>query len=192
MDRTTLKEKVEVEDNLAKANFDLLEEPEVFLTLDEKAERSNVYRTHREDEQRLITNRGKVYMPTIGQCTQALKDKLKEDSDWDRISDSYNSIGLLGLVEKCVLKQTKSHYPYLAVQEELRSMLNFAQGDDVTLGMYYQKFTTRVAIAERAGCSFVTQSLLDLETEILYPSQSYSALSNAEKAKVKKAAGCTG
>ena len=70
--------------------------------------------------------------------------------------DSYDSIGLLGLIEKYVLKQTESHYPYLAVQEELRSMLNFAQGDDMTLGTYYEKFTTRMAIAERAGCSFVT------------------------------------
>ena len=125
---------------MAKANFDLLKEPEVFLTLDEKAEHSNVYRTHCEDKQRLITNRGKVYMLTIGQCTQALKDKLKEDSDWDKMSESYDSIGLLGLIEKYVLKQTESHYPYLAVEEELRSMLNFSQGDDMTLGMYYKKF----------------------------------------------------
>jgi hypothetical protein len=188
LDRTALKEKVEVEDNLAKANFDLSEELEVVLTLDEKAERSNVYRTHCEDEQRLITNRGKVYMLIIGQCTQALKDKLKEDANWDTISEGYDSIGLLGLIEKYVLKQTESHYPYLAVQEELRSMLNFSQGDDMTLGMYYEKFTTRVAIAERAGCSFVTQHLLDSETELLYQGQDYTALTDVEKAKVEKAA----
>ncbi len=127
--------------------------------MDEKAERSNVYRTHCKDEQRLITNCGKVYMLTIGQCKQALKDKLKEDATWDTISDSYDSIGLLTLIEKYVLKQTKSHYPYSAVQEESRSMLNFAQSEDMTLRMYYKKFTTRVAIAERAGCSFVTPSL---------------------------------
>jgi predicted RNA-binding protein with PUA domain len=127
-------------------------------------------------------------MLTIGQCTQALKDKLKEDANWDSIADSYDSIGLLGLIEKYVLKQTESHYPYLAVQEELRSILNFAQGDDMTLGMYYEKFTTRVAIAERAGCSFVTQSLLDSETEVLYTGQSYSALGAPEKLKVDKAA----
>jgi len=54
--------------------------------------------------------------------------------------------------------------------------------------MYYEKFTTRVAIAERAGCSFVTQHLLDSEAELLYQGQSYSALSDAEKAKVEKAA----
>ena len=100
---------MEVEDDLAKANFDLTEDLEVFLTMDEKAERSNVYRTHREDDQRLITNHVKVYILTIGQCTQALKDKLEEDATWDTISDSYDSIGLLALIEKYVLKQTESH-----------------------------------------------------------------------------------
>jgi predicted RNA-binding protein with PUA domain len=156
--------------------------------MDEKAERGNVYRTHCEDEQRLITNRGKVYMLTIGQCTQALKDKLKEDSTWDTISALYDSIGLLALIEKYVLKQTESHYPYLAVQEELRSMLNFAQGKDMTLGMYYEKISTRVAIAERAGCSFVTPSLLNSETETQFPGQDYHALGDPDRLKVKKAA----
>jgi len=42
-------------------------------------------------------------MLPIGQCTQALKDKLKEDANWESIADSYDSIGLLGLIEKYVL-----------------------------------------------------------------------------------------
>jgi hypothetical protein len=58
----------------------------------------------------------------------------------------------------------------------------------MTLGMHYEKFTTRVAIAERAGCSFVTQSLLDSETKVLYTGQSHSVLGAPEKLKVEKAA----
>ena len=143
LDRTALRERMEVEDDLSKANFNLMEDIEVVLTMDEKAERSSVYRTHRKDKQRLITNCGKVYMLKIGQCTQALKDKLKEDATWDTIADLYDSIGLLALIEKYVLKQTESHYPYLEVQEESRSMLNFSQGNEMTLVMYYEKFTTR-------------------------------------------------
>jgi hypothetical protein len=54
--------------------------------------------------------------------------------------------------------------------------------------MYYKKFTTHVAIAERAGCSFVTPSLLNSETETLFPSQDYSALGDPNKLKVKKTA----
>ena len=45
-DKAALKEKMKVEDILAKANFDLTEDLEVFLTMDEKAEHSNVYHTH--------------------------------------------------------------------------------------------------------------------------------------------------
>ena len=67
-------------------------------------------------------------------------------------------------------------------------MLHFAQGNDMTLGMYCEKFTTCVAIAERTGCSIVTQSLLNSETEVLFPSQGYSALGDTEKLKVQKAA----
>jgi len=188
LDRAVLKERSEVEDELAKANIEVTDDLELVLTGDEKSERGNVYRTFREDEQRLITNRGKVYMLIIGQCTQTLKDKLKEDVDWVSISDGYDSIRLLALIEKYVLKQTESHYPYLAVQEEFRSMLNFAQGDDMPIGMYYEKFLTRISIAERAGCSFVSQQLLDSETLILYPGQSYDVLSDVEKARTDKVA----
>jgi len=70
-------------------------------------------------------------MLIIGQCNQALKDKLKEDVDWEVISDGYDSIRLLALIEKY-----EANYPYLAVQEEFRIMWNFAQNDNLTLGMY--------------------------------------------------------
>ena len=110
---------MEVEDDLSKAQFDLTEEIEVVLTMDEKAELSNIYRTYQEDEQKLITNCGKVYTLTLGQCTQDLKDKLKEDNDWEDIAAKYDPIQLLNLIEKYILKQTESHYPYLAVQREM-------------------------------------------------------------------------
>ena len=80
------------------------------------------------------------------------------------IAEKYDSIRLLKLIEKYVLKPMESHYPYHAVKEEMRSMLNFSQGEDMTLGMYYEKFNTRVAFAESAGCTFMTETLLDTET----------------------------
>jgi hypothetical protein len=115
-------------------------------------------------------NRGKVYTLTLGQCTQALKDKLKEDSNWESIASAYDIIGLLQLIEKYVLKQTESHYPYLAVQEEMQSMLNFSQGEDMSLGMFYKNITTRIAITDCAGCIFTTPALLDVEADVMFPS----------------------
>ena len=105
------------------------------------------------------------------------------------IAAKYDPIQLLNLIEKYVLKQTESHYPYLTVQEEMRSMLNFSQGEDMTLGAYYEKFNTRVAIADCAGCLFVTKSLLDTKTEMAFPGTAgFNALQANEKSKVEKAA----
>jgi hypothetical protein len=67
-------------------------------------------------------------------------------------------------------------------------MLNFAQGDDMTIGAYYETFTTRIAIFERQGCSFVNQYLLDTETVTLYPGQTYDVLTPDEKARTQKVA----
>jgi hypothetical protein len=189
--RPILREKMEVDDHLSKIRFELTEELEIVLTLDEKAERSNVYCTYHQDEQRLISKRGKVYTLTLGQCTQTLKDKLKKDRHWESIPLAYNPIGLLQLIEKYVLKQTESHYPYLVVQEEMQSMLNFSQGEDMSLGMFYEKFTTRVAIADRAGCIFTTPALLDVEADVMFSSDdggttSYESLTLDQKATVNK------
>jgi hypothetical protein len=188
-DRVALREKMEVKDNLSKAQFELTEKLKVILPMDKNAEQSNVYRTYQEDEQRLIKNRGKVYTLTLGQCTQTLKDKLKEDNDWEDIAANYDPIRLLNLIEKYILKQTESHYPYLAVQEEMQIMLNLSQGEDMAIGAYYKKFNTRVAIADCVGCAFVTESLLDNKTEITFPGTAgFNALQAKKKAKVENAA----
>jgi hypothetical protein len=187
LDWAVLRDKMEVKDELLKAQFELTEELNIVLTMDKKAERSNVYRIFCEDEQRLVTNHGKVYTLTLGQRTQTLKDKLKEDGDWEDVAAHFYPIRLLKLIKKYVLKQTESHYPYLAIQEEMRGMLNFSQGEDMTLGTYYKKFNTCVAIAECAGCSFVTTSLLDNETEVMYPGTiSFDDLQPDEQTMVEK------
>ena len=58
----------------------------------------------------------------------------------------------------------------------------------MTLGMYYKKFNTRVAIAKSVGCTFMTETLLDTETELLHPGTPYESLTMIEKAKVDKTA----
>ena len=67
-------------------------------------------------------------------------------------------------------------------------MLNFSQGEDMTLGMYYKKFNTRVAIAESVGCIFMTETLLDMEAELLHPGKTYESLQTTEQVKVEKTA----
>jgi len=51
------------------------------LTDDEKTAHSNAWRTHQELTERLKTSRGKLYSLLLGQCTQVLVDKMKQDNN---------------------------------------------------------------------------------------------------------------
>ena len=85
--RTLLRELREVNDQIAKCNIKLADKVEMKLTKDEKIAHSNVWRTHREVTDSLKKSGGKIYLLLIGQCTQVLVDKMKQDSDWVTISE---------------------------------------------------------------------------------------------------------
>ena len=126
---------IDAEDKLEYARQQLLEEPEMVLSMDEKAVRTNTHRSYQDNEQKHVANRGKVYTLILGQCTQVLTDKLKEDSDWVPTSENYNGIRLYELIEKYVLKQTELQYKYLAIQEDFWGVLNFMQLTEMTLNL---------------------------------------------------------
>jgi hypothetical protein len=68
---------------------------------------------------------GKVYSLVLGQCTTVLLDKLKQDSDWQTVSDSYNPLKLLKLIEKYILKQSDNQYKIGIVIEQLKLLLTY-------------------------------------------------------------------
>lgn len=128
---------IDTEDKLEKSRQELLDiadsDVSSVMTMEEETIHKNSFRSYHEDEQKLIVNRGKVYVLILGQCTQVLKDALKEDDDWPAISASYDAIALFELIEKCVLKQTSNKYAYLVLQEEWRSLLlNKQEADHIT------------------------------------------------------------
>jgi hypothetical protein len=71
---------------------------------DEWTAHSNVWRTHPETTESLKKSRGKIYSLLLGQCTQVLVDKMKQDTDWVSISDSFDPHLLFRIIEKFVLK----------------------------------------------------------------------------------------
>jgi hypothetical protein len=83
----------EVNDNIAKGKIELANEVDMKLTKDKKMSRSNAWRTCRETNESLVKkSRGEIYSLLIGQCTQVLVDKMKQDVDWVRISESFDQI----------------------------------------------------------------------------------------------------
>jgi hypothetical protein len=82
------------------------------LTENKKMSRSNALRNHHEHEitDGLKKSCGKIYFFLLGQCTQVLIDKMKQDANWGTVSDLFDPITLFKLIEKFVLKQLDNQY----------------------------------------------------------------------------------
>jgi hypothetical protein len=135
--RDLLKELREVDDQITKGDIKLKDEVEMKLTNDEKTAHSNVWRSHRKLSNSLKKSREKIYSLLLGQCTQVLVDKMKQDADWVKISGSFDPTLLFKLIEKFVLKQFNNQYKTAVLIAEQLSILSFCQYDQVDNATYY-------------------------------------------------------
>ena len=126
-DLNLLKTQMEVESKLDVAKFELTDVVEVKTTADEGMAFSNSWRTYRERTDRLVRSRGKVYSLVLGQCTTVLLDKMKQDTDWQVVSDSYDSLTLLKLIEKIIHTQSDNQYTTGIIMEQLKLLLAYCQ-----------------------------------------------------------------
>jgi hypothetical protein len=95
------------------------------LMEDKKMAHSNAWRTRREITDGLKKSRGKIYSLLLGQCTQVLIDKMKQDANWGAVSDSFDPIALFKLIEKFVLKQLDNQYKTAVQIAKKLSILQF-------------------------------------------------------------------
>jgi hypothetical protein len=128
---------MEVENKLEVSKFELIDVVEVKTTADEGMAFSNSWRTYCERTDRLVRSQGKVYPLVLGQCTMVLLDKMKQDADWQIVSDSYDLLKLLKLIEKVILKQSDNQYKIGIIMEQLKLLLAYRQDDGVTNAAYY-------------------------------------------------------
>ena len=109
-DLSLLKSQMEVENKLEISKFKLTDVVEVKTSAEEGIAFSNSWCTYRERTDRLVRSRGKVYSLVLGQCTTVLLDKMKQDADWQVVSDYYDPLTLLKLIENIILKQSDNQY----------------------------------------------------------------------------------
>ncbi len=94
------------------------------LALEEAMEYSNEMKAHSVWVATLEKHRGQVYLLILGQCTQLLQDKSKQEKAWAQVSVSYKPLDLYKLIESVVLKQTEDQYPVAALWEHYGAMYN--------------------------------------------------------------------
>jgi len=93
------------------------------------------------------------------------------------------ALKLYKLIESVVLKQTKDQYPVAAVWDQYSSVFNARQGS-LPNTEWYEKFNTKVEVAESVGCVFGQDKILDYCAELEFKSQ-WNGLSTAERKVVE-------
>ena len=172
-----------VENDIAQGDFDANEPVPVEMTDSEKTLSSNEWRTYRERAANLLKHRGQAFSLILGQCTQLLQDKMKQDTDWTTVSTSYDPLSLFRLIEKTILAQTEDQYPFAMVYDQEHAFFSFRQ-ETMTNTVWYEKFNTRVDVGEAIGITRQHKILLDYVAQELH-TQDFAALGEAEQAAVR-------
>jgi hypothetical protein len=91
----------------------------------EKTQYNNDWRTYQERNVLLMKHRGQAFSLILGQCTQLLQDRMKQDTNWNMASTSCNPLDLYQVIEKTMLVQMENQYPFTTVyDQELKQWWN--------------------------------------------------------------------
>jgi hypothetical protein len=83
-----------LQNEISQGEFAASIEVPVVLNDSEKPQFSNDWRTFRECNTNLIKYRCQYFSLIQGQCTQLLQDKMKQDTNWNTVSISYDPLTL--------------------------------------------------------------------------------------------------
>ncbi len=92
--------------DVEEAELTRLEPIEIQMTDSEKTQCSDEWRTCRERNASLAKHRGQTHSLILGQCSQLLKDKMKQDTEWHLVSCSCDPFIPHRLTEKTVSTHT--------------------------------------------------------------------------------------
>ena len=156
-----------LQNEMAQAEFEAAVAVPIDLTNSEKTQWSNDWRTYHERNSQLVKNQGQAFSLIMGQCTQLLQDKMKQDADWEAISMSYNPLLLYHLIEKMVLAQMEDQYPFVTVYEQEMVLYSFQQ-ETLLNPQYYERFNTKVDVTNAIGITQQHKVLLEYIAQDLH------------------------
>jgi hypothetical protein len=113
-------------------------------------------------------NEQRIYSLTLGQCSQALRNRMEAHQDWtdhDHDEDS-NVIGLLRITQVCMtLRQSRKNEVH-SLFDAKAAILSYNKQNKTSNHDYFEKFKDNVSTAERLGSDIGqhlarVQSILD-------------------------------
>ena len=169
---------------IAEGEFELTQEVPIEMTDSEKTQYNNAWRTFRERNAQLTKHRGQSFSLILGQSTQLLQDKMKQDTDWVTVSTSYDPLTLYRLIERTVLAQTEDQYPFATVYEQEIAFFSFRQ-ETIPNAQWYERFNTKVDVSEAIGVTRQHKALLEYVAQETHTA-AFDTLSDDQKLAVRE------
>jgi hypothetical protein len=135
---------------IAEGAFQQNEEVLIEMSDSEKMQYSNEWRSYRARNSQLLKHRVQTFSLILGQCTQLLQDKMKQDVDWTTVSTSYDPLTLYQLIKMTILRQTEDQYPFATVYHQELAFYLFRQ-DSLSNPQWYEWFNTKVDVGMAIG-----------------------------------------
>jgi hypothetical protein len=108
-------------------------------------------RNHDKDVQSRNRNKQRIYSLVLGQCSQALCNRMEAHQNWSGTDATSDIIALLTIIQVCMtLRQTRKYKTHSLFDAEAR-VLAYKQGKNESNHEYYEKFKDNISTAERLG-----------------------------------------
>ena len=151
---------VDLDNDIAQVEYDISVEVRVPLTEEERGEWKTNEKAYGERVHKHMLNQQKAFAIILGQCTQRLQDKMHDDDKWDDVNRKQKPLQLYALIERVVMKQTGDDYPPCNVVDNILSVLLMKQQQNMSNAQWYERFCTRVDVAESMGVEFDSSKCL--------------------------------
>ena len=104
---------------------------------------------------------------------------MKQDTEWNVVSTSYDPLNLYRFIENTVLGQTEDQYPFATVYNQELGFYTFRQ---YTLSnpQWYKRFNIKVDVGEAIHVNRKHKVLLEYVAQELH-TQTFSALTDSEQ-----------
>lgn len=94
-------------------------------------------------------NKGKVFVIILGQCTLAVKNKLKSlGTDYAQLQQQVDVLGLLQAIRNIALANADIQYEHWGAAQALKKLAAVNQHNDESLPQFYKRWTNARDVAE--------------------------------------------
>ncbi|MGL5937017.1 MAG: hypothetical protein ACRCZI_15505, partial [Cetobacterium sp.] len=108
-----------------------------------------IYKTRIESIEK---HRGQAFNMIKGQCTLALMEQMKCDSEYTRCIASNDPLRLKSLIERTIITQSDNKYVFATLYEQEVGLFGFQQ-NKLTEDQWHERFNTKVSIGDTLGVS---------------------------------------